>query len=180
MAKQFSGHVFSSAIIEFMECRSIKWSRVFALGFLLLACPGRSGATFGVFAESRPGLTSQDQPMNFTLEGKITKVETGKFTVSSEGNIIFHVRYDDKTEIKYQDGGAGSSKDFRVGVQVKVEGDLTESGEIVAGKIEIQQEAESKPPTSRSRIATPAFRPASTAPTLALNIEYSNPSHDRW
>ncbi|MHB8654020.1 MAG: DUF5666 domain-containing protein [Terriglobia bacterium] len=88
--------------------------------------------------------------MNFTLEGKIIKVETGKFTVSSEGNIIFHVRYDDKTEIKHQDGSAGSSKGFRMGVQVKVEGDLTESGEIVARTIEIETETESKPPASRS------------------------------
>ncbi len=135
---------------------------------------------FGAFAESRPGLASQDQPMNFTLEGKITKVETGKFTVSSEGNIIFHVRYDDKTEVKHQDGGVGSSKDFRAGVHVKVEGDLTESGEIVARKIEIQQETESKPPTSRSGIARPPFHPTSTAPILALSIDSSNPCHNGW
>jgi len=127
----------------------IKWPQVLALGLILVACPGISGVTFYAFAKSRPNLTSQNEPMNFTLEGKINKMETGKFTVSTEGNIIFHVRYDDKTEIKHQDGSSGSSKDFRVGVQVKVEGDLTESGEIVARKIQIEQETESKPPASR-------------------------------
>lgn len=97
--------------------------------------------------------------MNFTLEGKIIKVETGKFTVSSEGNIVFHVRYDDKTEIKHQDGSAASSKNLRMGVQVKVEGDLTESGEIVARTIEIEKETESKPPASRKGNTTYPFRP---------------------
>jgi len=97
--------------------------------------------------------------MNFTLEGKIIKVETGKFTVSSEGNIIFHVRYDDKTEIKHKDGRAGSSQDFRMGVQVKVEGDFTESGEIVARTIEIEMETESKPSASRSGNTTYPYPP---------------------
>ena len=149
LASLYSGQVIAPDIIEYMKCQSIKYSRLIALGILLLACQGRSSAMFWAFAESRTSLTSQDQPMNFTLEGKINKLETGKFTVSTEGNIIFHVRYDEKTEIKHQDGGAGSSKEFRVGVQVKVEGDLTESGEIVARKIQIEQETESKPPASR-------------------------------
>ena len=83
---------------------------------------------------------------NFNLEGKIVKVEAGKFTVSTQENIIFHVRYDDKTDIKHSDGTAGSSKEFKAKVSVKVEGDLTESGEIVAKKIEIEQD--SKPPAS--------------------------------
>jgi hypothetical protein len=80
------------------------------------------------------------------LEGKIAKVETGKFTVSTEENIIFHVSYTDKTDIKHTDGTAGASTEFKPKVKVKVEGDLTESGEIVARKIEIEQDT--KPPAS--------------------------------
>ncbi len=76
--------------------------------------------------------------INFTVEGKITKLSPGKLTLSTEGNIIFHVRYDDKTDIQRADGSKGSDKDFRVGVKVKVDGDLTESGEVVAARIAIQ------------------------------------------
>src|SRR5579859_5010835 len=158
-ARQLSGHLNLSRIIKFMKCQPINWSRLIVLAILLLAHQGRSGATSCTFAKNRLGLTSQDQPMNFTLEGKIIKVETGKFTVSSEGNIIFHVRYDDKTEIKHHDGSTGSSKDFRMGVQVKVEGDLTESGEIVARTIELEKEMESKPPASRSGNTTHPYPP---------------------
>ena len=80
------------------------------------------------------------QEMNFTLEGKISKLSPGKLTVSGEGNIIFHVAYNDKTEIKRQDGSAGTPKDFQVGTRIHVEGDLQESGEIVAQRIAIQAE----------------------------------------
>ncbi len=78
------------------------------------------------------------QAMNFTLEGKITQHTPGKLTISTEGNIIFHARYDDKTQIKRQDGSAGSPKDLRVGVKVKIEAELTEAGEVIAQKIEVQ------------------------------------------
>lgn len=84
------------------------------------------------------------QSSNFTLEGKVTQHSTGKVTVSTGENIVFHVRYDEKTNIKRQDGSAGSAKDFRTGSRVKVEGELTESGEVVAQKIEIQQDSNSK------------------------------------
>ncbi|HEV2492147.1 MAG TPA: DUF5666 domain-containing protein [Terriglobia bacterium] len=84
------------------------------------------------------------QGTNFTLEGRITEHTAGKLTVSTEENIIFHVRYSEKTEIKRQDGSQGSEKDLRLGVKIGVEGDLTDSGEINAQKIEI--EAESAPP----------------------------------
>lgn len=76
--------------------------------------------------------------MNFTLEGKVTKLEHEKFVVSTEENIIFHVRYTDKTAIQQADGTSASEKDLRVGITVRVEGDLSESGEIVAKKIQIQ------------------------------------------
>lgn len=79
--------------------------------------------------------------MNFTVEGKITKVSAGKFTISTEANIIFHVSYNDKTEIKRGDGSKGSANDLRPGLRVKIEGDLTESGEVVAQKIEIGQDS---------------------------------------
>lgn len=75
---------------------------------------------------------------NFTLEGKVTQKTEGKLTVSTEENIVFHVRYDEKTEIKLKDGVQGSANDLKPGLKVRVEGDLTESGEIVAQKIQIE------------------------------------------
>ena len=99
-------------------------------------------------SEQRARFASQEDVSGFTLEGKISKVETGKFTVSTEENIIFHVRYGDKTEIKHPDGSAATSKEFRVGALVKAEGEFTDSGEIAAKKIEIQPAADSKPPSS--------------------------------
>ena len=78
------------------------------------------------------------QESSFTLEGKITEVVKDKLTVSTEDNIIFHVRVDDKTDIKRDDGSAGSAKDLHAGIRVKVAGDLEESGEIKAQKIEIE------------------------------------------
>ncbi len=82
-------------------------------------------------------VSSQDAS-RFTLQGKINRVETGKFTVNTEENILFHVRYDDKTVITRADGSAGSPKDLRVGAVVQVEGDLEESGEIAAATIKLQ------------------------------------------
>lgn len=84
--------------------------------------------------------------MNFTVEGKITRHSPGKLTLSTEENIIFHVRYDDKTEIKRKDGSPGSAKDFRVGVKVMVDGELTEAGEIIAQRIEVSQDTTSAKP----------------------------------
>ena len=97
------------------------------------------------------------QSTNFRLEGKITRVSPGQLTVSGEGNIVFRVRFDDKTEIKRQDGSKGSAKDLRVGVKVRIEGDLTEAGEIVAQKIELQEDAATE---KHSRAAAEACPPA--------------------
>ena len=108
--------------------------------FLLLMTVGMPR----VFATAPPvnaaflPLAALPQQMNFTLEGKINRLEQNKFTVSTEENMVFHVRYDDKTEIKRQEGASASAKDLRVGLKVKVEGDLTESGEIVAHRIVIE------------------------------------------
>ena len=74
---------------------------------------------------------------NFTLEGKVTQKSEGKLTVSTEENIVFHVRYDEKTDIRLKDGARGSDKDLKAGLKVRVEGDLSESGEISARKIQV-------------------------------------------
>jgi tRNA splicing ligase len=84
------------------------------------------------------------QEMNFTLQGKITQHAAGKLTVNTEGNIIFRVTYNDKTEITRADGSAGSSQDLQVGKTIHVDGDLQESGEIIAHKIEVLAEPDSK------------------------------------
>jgi len=129
-----------------MELRIRHCWPAMAAWFVLLAWPALAGATRASAQPRRAPLAAQGEPMNFTLQGKISKLETARFVVSTEENIIFHVRYNDKTEIKHQDGTVASAKDLHVGTQVKVEGDLTESGEIVAKKIEIQPEGGSKPP----------------------------------
>jgi len=90
--------------------------------------------------EAQAAMTSRaGQAMNFTLEGKINTLDHNKLTVHTEENIIFHVSYDDKTEFKSDDGSPASGKDLKVGMRIKVDGDLTESGEILAQKIEIEK-----------------------------------------
>lgn len=88
--------------------------------------------------------------MNFTVEGKINRLERNKLTLNTEENMVFHVRYDDKTEIKRQDGKPASVKDLRVGLKVQVDGDLEESGEIAAHRIVIES---SEPPKKTSQKA---------------------------
>ena len=78
---------------------------------------------------------SAGQAMSFTVEGKVNTVGQNKLTLNSEENIIFHVSYNEKTEFKSDDGSPASSKDLRRGLWIRVEGDLTESGEIVAQRI---------------------------------------------
>ena len=75
------------------------------------------------------------QEMNFTLEGKINTLDHNKLTVHTEENIIFHVTYDDKTEFKDEDDKPAHSADLKVGLRIRVEGDLAESGEIAAARI---------------------------------------------
>lgn len=97
---------------------------------------------------ARPEIAAQPLPspaaqetMNFTVEGKITQHEGNKLTLNTEGNIIFRVTYSDKTGIQRKDGSAGTSKDLQVGTRIHVDGDLTESGEIIAHKITVQSES---------------------------------------
>jgi len=115
---------------------------ILQLSSAIAVCPDRSSATAAA------------QEMNFTLEGKITSLSPGKLTVASEENMLFHVRYDDKTEIKKPDGSPGTAKDLRVGLQVAIAGDLAESGEITAKKIEIQAQSSEK----KSGIGGPPHR----------------------
>ena len=87
-----------------------------------------------------PTPTAQET-MNFTVEGKISKHTEQKLTLSTEGNIIFHVVYSEKTSITRKDGSAGTAKDLRVGTRIHVDGELTEAGEIIAQKITLQSES---------------------------------------
>ncbi len=102
-----------------------------------LALPGASSAP--------PGLPLvQEQEMNFTVDGKITEHTLGKLTINTEGNMLFHVVYSDKTEIKRKDGAAGTSQDLQVGTRIHVDGELTESGTIIAKRIEVSPQRDSK------------------------------------
>lgn len=90
-------------------------------------------------------LASQSsQGLGFTVEGKIDSLSENKLTLSTEENMIFHVRYDERTEIKNEDGSSASSKDLRKGQQVRVEGEFSESGEVAAARIQIL-----KPPAKK-------------------------------
>jgi hypothetical protein len=80
----------------------------------------------------------QESESNFTLEGEVTQKSEGKLTVSTEENIVFHVRYDEKTEIRLKDGAQGSDKDLKTGLKVTVQGGFNKSGEIVAQKIQVR------------------------------------------
>jgi len=97
--------------------------------------------TFASPARALPAPSAQDM---FTVEGKITEKTAGKLTISSGENIIFHVLYNDKTEIRKKDGSVGAPQDLHTGLRVSIAGDLAESGEITARKIEIQGEGTEK------------------------------------
>ena len=77
------------------------------------------------------------QGSNFDLSGTIHDASKGKFTVDSGQGIFFHVVYDDKTTIVRADGTTGSEEDLKVGAKVHVVGDLSETGQVIAGRIEM-------------------------------------------
>jgi len=112
----------------------------FRVAFLLCLMPF-CRAAFGAVS-SPPAPPAQDS--DFTMEGKITDKSPGKLTINSGDNIIFHVVYSDSTEIKKKDGSPGTAQDLRIGVKVSVAGNLAESGEITAKKIEIQADGADK------------------------------------
>jgi hypothetical protein len=82
---------------------------------------------------------------NFDLSGTIHDASKGKFTVDSGQGIFFHVVYDDKTAIVRADGTSGSAEDLRVGATVHVVGDLGETGEVKATRIEMAGETKKEP-----------------------------------
>ena len=115
--------------------------RVAVLAGFLLCAWQISQTTFASPPLAIPTSPAQDM---FTMEGKITEKTADKLTLSSGENMIFHVLYNDKTEIKKKDGSEGTAQDLRIGVAVSVAGDLAESGEITARKIEIEAEGSEK------------------------------------
>ena len=96
---------------------------------------------------SRPSAQSSD----FTMEGKITDRSPGRLTINSGDNIIFHVLYNEKTEVAKRDGSAGTVQDLHIGVTIEVAGDLAESGEITARKITIEAEGPEKKSAAAAR-----------------------------
>jgi hypothetical protein len=85
------------------------------------------------------------QGSNFDLSGTIHDASKGKFTVDSGQGIFFHVVYDDKTAIVRADGTTGSAADLKVGATVHVVGDLGETGEVKATRIEMAGETKKEP-----------------------------------
>jgi Domain of unknown function (DUF5666) len=112
----------------------------FLAAFLLCLVPLSRAALSAV--SSPPPPPAQDS--DFTMEGKISDKSSGKLTINSGDNIIFHVLYSDSTEIKKKDGTPGTAQDLRIGVKVSVAGSLAESGEITAKKIEIEADGTDK------------------------------------
>ncbi len=117
--------------------------RVGVLTGFLLCTLQLLGTTFASPPSALPTLSAQEDN-NFTLEGKITEKAAGKLTVSTGENMIFHVLYNDKTEIRKKDGSLGAAQDLHTGLRISVAGDLAESGEITAKKIEIEGEGSEK------------------------------------
>jgi hypothetical protein len=95
-----------------------------------------------------PWLHPYAQDSDFTMEGKITDRSPGRLTINSGDNIIFHILYNDKTEVTKKDRSAGTAEDLHVGVTIEVAGDLAESGEITARKIAIEAEGAEKKSTA--------------------------------
>ena len=112
------------------------------LAVLLLCLFPLCRSSFGTVPPPLTVPTAQDS--DFTMEGKITDKSAGKLTFSSGDNIIFHILYNDKTQIKKKDGSVGTAQDLHIGVTISVAGDLAESGEITARKIAIEAEGSDK------------------------------------
>lgn len=84
---------------------------------------------------------------NFDLEGKITQRSKTRLTVDTGQGILFHVTFDDKTSIVRADSSAGSEQDLKVGVKIHAIGELQDSGDIQAQKIEIEADEKSAKPS---------------------------------
>lgn len=89
-------------------------------------------------------LAAPGQNDDSTMEGTITEKSAGKLTINSGDNMIFHVLYDDKTEITKKDGSPGTDRDLRSGVTISATGPFLESGAIAARKISIEADGSEK------------------------------------
>jgi hypothetical protein len=98
----------------------------------------------------------------FDLNGTIHDASKGRFTVDSGQGIFFHVVYDDKTAIVRADGTAGSAEDLKAGATVHVAGDLSDTGEVKAARIEITGAAKKEPGSAPnlSKVRTASSPPA--------------------
>src|ERR1019366_324680 len=91
-----------------VECPGPLWrrspmvTRRVALLAALLLCTLPVCRTL-LFAVPPPLAAPFGQDSDFTMEGKITEKSAGKLTINSGDNIIFHVLYNDKTEITKKD-----------------------------------------------------------------------------
>jgi hypothetical protein len=118
--------------------RALSPARLRTISAFFLASALAAGAAS--LSDSLSQSDAPSQAMNFTVEGKITEHTPGKLTLRAEGNMVFHVRYDDKTEVKSKDGSPASAKDLRTGLKVRIEGELTEAGEVIAQRIQLEEE----------------------------------------
>lgn len=106
---------------------------------LMTAALGLIGACSLILSISLPVSAFQNQQgAGFNLEGKITEHTAGKLTVSGQDNMVFHVAYDEKTQIHRKDGSAGTPQDLKVGETIKVEGELNPAGLVEAHRIDLE------------------------------------------
>ncbi len=87
-----------------------------------------------------PQQSPDQQPMPFTVEGKINEIKGSKITLSTGENVFFYVLVSDNTQILQADGSAGKSSDLHEGIRINVKGDLDENGNVAAKKIQIEAE----------------------------------------
>lgn len=109
---------------------------------------------FGLWLAAPLALTGEaphPQDSNFDLSGTIAKQSPGRLMVDTGQGIFFRVSWTEATSIVRADGNSGSGQDLKVGVKVHVLGELEESGEVKARRIEIQgEESKGSPPAVAS------------------------------
>jgi hypothetical protein len=128
--------------------REVEWAMRYTLRSLpTLICLAASAVFLSV---SLTVALAAPQNSPFDLNGTIHDASKGKFTVDSGQGIFFHIVYDNKTAIVRADGTAGSAQDLKVGATVHVAGDLSETGEVKAARIEIAGGTKKKPTTART------------------------------
>ena len=119
--------------------------KFFVFAHLLIVCAGATPVPAARPTQPPAFLPPPAQEtMNFSVEGKLTKHTGTQLTINTEGNIIFRIVYNETTRIVRKNDSEGTPKDLVPGVLIRVNGDLTESGEIIAQKITIQSESAPK------------------------------------